>query len=86
MTEQGLLAQLRAVKGEDINPTHICAVGRWLATLDDKERKQYEEILDSREFQASSIARILRNNKILISDQQVRRHRNRLRMSGCSCQ
>lgn len=85
MTEQGLLAQLRAVKNEDMNSSHMCSVAKWLVTLDAKERKEYEEIIDSQDYSAASIGRVLRKNKIKLTDFQIRYHRNRKTMKGCSC-
>lgn len=85
MTEQGLLAQLHAVKGENVNASHSCAVSRWLKTLSEKERKEYASIVDSRDYPASSLGRVLRKNGIKISDQQIRYHRNRIDLKGCSC-
>lgn len=86
MTEQGLLAQLHAVKGETINSSHFCAVSKWLKTLSAKECAEYEAIIDSKEYPASAIGRVLRKNGIKISDQQVRYHRNRVELKGCSCE
>lgn len=85
MTEQGLLAQLRAAKNDDINASHFCAVSKWLATLSDKERGDYEAIIDSPEYTAASLGRILRKNNIRLSDFQIRYHRNRKTLRGCSC-
>ena len=85
MTEQGLLAQLRAVKGESINPSHHCAVSKWLKTLSPKERTEYEAIIDSTDYTATAIARVLRKNGIKMSDFQIRYHRNRKDMRGCNC-
>lgn len=86
MVEQGLLAQLRAVKDEDINSSHVCAVSKWLKTLSDKERQEYEQIIDSKDYPAAAIARVLRKNGIKISDQQLRYHRNRVDLKGCICE
>lgn len=85
MKEQGLLAQLKAVKKEDINSSHVCAIAKWLKTLEEKERQEYSQIIDSPDYTAASLGRVLRKNGVRVTDGQIRYHRNRLANKGCGC-
>ena len=85
MTEQGLLSALKAVKNHDPQENNICGVARFLRTLNNKERAEYEEILDNANINSTRLSKVFHDNGHRISSYMIRYHRNRLEGRGCKC-
>jgi hypothetical protein len=85
MTEQGLLSALQAVKYQSAQDNNVCGVARFLRTLDDKEKAEYEEILDNANINSARLSKVFFDNGHRISSYMIRYHRNRLEGRGCKC-
>lgn len=84
MTDR-LLSQLKEVKNKKAWDYNRCAVYRFLCTLDESERKDYEQIIDDREVLTTELSKVFFNNGIKLTSFMIRYHRNRAEGRGCQC-
>ena len=79
------MSQLEAIKDKKPGWHNKCRVGKFLETLDAKERKRYEAVIDDTNIVMGDIAKVFADNNIHLSAFMIRYHRNRLRKVGCQC-
>ena len=85
MSELGLLLQLKAVADESPQNNNVCGVARFLRELSDKERAEYEEVLDNPNIMSTRLSKVFYDNGHKVTSYMIRYHRNRLDGRGCKC-
>jgi hypothetical protein len=76
-----LLSALSELEKKSVNSGFPCSAGEFLKSLEDKERKAFENALENRTVPIPSLVELLKKNGYTVAVSALYKHRQK----GCRC-